>query len=106
MFECKPTQTPAETMVKLMKPAEENEWDKNNNVSIPYREAVGCMMYLMLCTRPDIAAAITKVAQFASNYDGTHWTVVKWIYRYIKGTLHYVLALGNVSKMNSQGITL
>ena len=35
--------------------------------SIPYREAVGCLMYAMVLTRPDIAFAVSRVAKFTSK---------------------------------------
>ena len=51
-------------------------------------------MYLMLATRPDISAALNKVAQFSTNYDSTHWTAIKRIFRYLRGTSDITLTLG------------
>src|SRR4051794_20580211 len=55
-------------------------------------------MYLMLSSRPDISAAINKVAQFSCSYDNTHWTAVKRIIRYVKGTIDFALELGGLSR--------
>ncbi|KAL2650316.1 hypothetical protein R1flu_018444 [Riccia fluitans] len=58
---------------------------------IPYESAVGSLMYLMVCTRPDIAYALGKVSKYNANPRKVHWKVVKWILRYIKGTMGYGL---------------
>ena len=45
--------------------------------NVPYREAVGALMYAMLGTRPDISFAVTMVSKFSSNPGLTHWEAVK-----------------------------
>ena len=44
-------------------------------------------MYAMLKTRPDLAFAVFVVSRYASNPNESHWSAVKRIFRYIKGTL-------------------
>jgi ATP-binding cassette subfamily B (MDR/TAP) protein 1 len=34
---------------------------------VPYASAVGSLMYAMVCTRPDIAHAVSVVSRFLSN---------------------------------------
>ncbi|KAL2611475.1 hypothetical protein R1flu_023167 [Riccia fluitans] len=48
-------------------------------------------MYLMVCTRPDIAYALGKVSKYNANLGKVHWEAVKWILRYIKDTMGYGL---------------
>lgn len=62
--------------------------------NVPYREAVGSLMYAAMGTRPDIAFATSTVAQFSGNPGWTHWEAVKRIYRYLKGTRDLVLTYG------------
>ena len=59
--------------------------------STKYREAIGCMIYAMTCTRHDITWIVTKVAQYSQNPTGDHWTAVKHVFGYLKGTLDYKL---------------
>ena len=70
--DCKPCYTPAE-VEQLVKS------DGMSVIKYPYQEAVGSMMYLMLCTRPDIANAVGCVAKYCESYDSTHWIAVKII---------------------------
>mgnify|MGYP001763361097 CR=1 FL=1 len=53
---------------------------------VPYRNAVGCLMYLMVGTRPDLAAAVGVLSQFAADPCPTHWQALKRVFRYIQGT--------------------
>ena len=57
----------------------------------PYASAMGCLMYAMVCTRPDLAQAISAISKFLSNPGRSHWDAVKWIFRYLRGTTNYGL---------------
>ena len=58
---------------------------------IPYREAIGSLLYLSTMTRPDIAAAVSEVCRFAADPGLRHWHAVQHIFRYIQGTINFVL---------------
>ena len=51
---------------------------------IPYREAVGSLMYAVVRTQPDIAYAVSYLARFMANPGRTHWEAVKRVIRYLK----------------------
>nr|GEX41313.1 retrovirus-related Pol polyprotein from transposon TNT 1-94 [Tanacetum cinerariifolium] len=53
---------------------------------VPYVNAVGSLMYLMVCTRPDIAHAVSIVSRYLVNPGKNHWEAVKWILKYLRGT--------------------
>jgi hypothetical protein len=52
----------------------------------PYRELVGSLMYLMVCTRPDIAFAISQLSRYTSNHGSGHWSALMHVIRYVKGS--------------------
>ncbi|KAH9734849.1 Integrase catalytic domain-containing protein [Citrus sinensis] len=58
---------------------------------VPYAEAVGSLMYAMLCTRPDICFAVRRISRYQSNPGPKHWTAVKYIMKYLKITKNYIL---------------
>ena len=53
---------------------------------IPYRNAIGSLMYLAVCTRPDIAAAVSSLSRFNRNPGMAHWEGVQHVLRYLQGT--------------------
>ena len=62
-------------------------------VSVPYRECVGRLIYLMRTTRPDIAFAVSVVSRFLHNPGHLHWNAVKRILRYLRGTKGFELKI-------------
>ncbi|KAL1194905.1 Retrovirus-related Pol polyprotein from transposon TNT 1-94 [Cardamine amara subsp. amara] len=62
---------------------------------VPYASAVGCLMYAMVCTRPDLAQAVSQVNKYMSNPGRQHWEAVKWILRYLRGKTNYGLMFGD-----------
>jgi hypothetical protein len=62
--------------------------------NVPYASAVGSLMYAMVCTRPDIAHAVSTVSRFMSNPRRPHWEAVKLILRYLWGSTNLKLCFG------------
>jgi hypothetical protein len=91
----KPCSTPMDPSAPLLKsqsPSKLEDVIKMRNV--PYREAVGSLMYAAMGTRPDIAFATSTVAQFLENPGWAHWEAVKRIFRYLLGTKKLELTYG------------
>jgi transposase InsO family protein len=91
----KPSAIPIDPSVPLSKsqsPSKLEDIAKMKNV--PYREAVGSLMYAAMGTRPDIAFATSTVAQFSDNPGWVHWEAVKKIFRYLLGTKKLELVYG------------
>nr|GEX39494.1 zinc finger, CCHC-type [Tanacetum cinerariifolium] len=60
--------TPMDTSEKLM---------PNNGQSVSqleYSRVIGCLMYAMTCTMPDITFAMGKISRYTSNSGTQHWT--------------------------------
>lgn len=92
MEDCKPVAAPSDHNQKLsisMSPKTQEQMDAMKN--IPYQEAVGSLLYLAQGTRPDISFAVNDVSRFNSNFGETHWSAVKRIMRYVKGTMNMKL---------------
>ncbi|XP_046750287.1 secreted RxLR effector protein 161-like [Diprion similis] len=57
--------------------------------SVPYREAVGSLMFLAIVSRPDISFAVNNASKFLNNHDSNHWRAVKRIFAYLLGTANF-----------------
>jgi hypothetical protein len=87
LSDVKSTKTPFDpgcSLSKEMCPVTEEE--KTLASKQPYRELVGSLMYLMVCTRPDIAFAICQLSRYGSNHGSGHWSALMHVIRYVKGT--------------------
>ena len=60
----------------------------------PYAEAVGALMYLSVCTRPDICHAVAVMARHMMHPTKEHWSLVKGIFQYLSGTREWGLTYG------------
>ncbi|GJS28021.1 zinc finger, CCHC-type containing protein [Tanacetum coccineum] len=72
-FDCTPVSTPMATSEKLI---------PNNGQAVSQLDSsrvIGCLMYVMTCTRPDIAFAVGKLSRYTSNYGTQHWQAIQQI---------------------------
>ena len=72
------------------------EQDKEEMKSVPYLQGVGALLYLAIATRPDISFAVGVLARYSHNPGPAHWTAVKHLFRYLKGTLDLALTYAPV----------
>ena len=63
------------------------EQEMEDMLSVPYSSAIGSIMYIMICTRPNLTHSISLLSKYMSNLGKEHWEALKWLLKYIKGTL-------------------
>lgn len=86
---CKSVATPMGAHFRLRSATEEEVRLQSDTMrTVPYQSAVGSLMYSMIGTRPDLAYSVGLVCRFMSKPLKEHWQAVKWILRYIKGSLN------------------
>ncbi|CAI7851180.1 unnamed protein product [Closterium sp. NIES-53] len=87
-----PQPTPLSTGHSLSAPPS----DEFIEPSGPYPDLVGCLMYLMTCTRPDLAYPLSLLARKVSpgRHRKAHWDGAKRVLRYLCSTPGMGLVLG------------
>ncbi|CAI7864310.1 unnamed protein product [Closterium sp. NIES-54] len=70
--------------------------DESVEPSGPYPELIGCLMYLMTCTRPDLACPLSILARYVApgRHRPEHMAAAKRVLRYLCSTLGLGLVLG------------
>ncbi|KAJ1299023.1 hypothetical protein BS78_01G499800 [Paspalum vaginatum] len=63
-----------------------NDYELEQMKSVPYTFALGSIMYVQVCTRPDLALATGLLGRFQSNLGKAHWKAIKRTLRYMQGT--------------------
>ncbi|CAI7855311.1 unnamed protein product [Closterium sp. NIES-54] len=79
-----PQPTPLSTSHLLSAPPS----DESVEPSGPYPELVGCLIYLMTCTRPDLAYPLCLLARYVApdRHRKVHWDAAKRVLRYLCST--------------------
>jgi hypothetical protein len=62
--------------------------------TVPYREAIGSLMYASVATHPDISFAVSTLSQLLDNPGRAHWDAMKCVLRYLSGTRDFELTYG------------
>ena len=83
MADSRPTSTP---QIAYQQSSSIETTQTPNKPTFPYREAVGALIYLSSCTRPDISVAVNRAARRCANPSSSDVIAVKRIMRYLAGT--------------------
>jgi len=81
MSDCKSVSTPLATKLNY-ELLNSDEW-----YDAPCRNLVGCLMYVMLCTRPDLVTAVNILSRYMNKNNAELWICLKRILRYLKGNI-------------------
>ena len=87
MQDCKPISTPLETGKKFDARSED---DEPADLKL-YQAAIGSLNYAAVVSRPDLSVAVGMLSQHMVSPSAEHWSGVKRVLRYVKGTLDYGL---------------
>lgn len=103
MMDAKVASTPCDpTLDRAIATTEPVENMKNNGPPFPYREAVGALNYLAITTRPDIAYAVNRFAQFNNCPSPHNIKQLKAKFKYLKGTRDVGIIYKQSSKLTVQ----
>jgi hypothetical protein len=91
MHECKLVKVPITVGVKLSVDQCPKTPEEEDMSRVPYASVVGSLMYAMVCTRLDIAHVVRFLSRYMSKPGREHWTTVKRVFRYLRGTTSYGL---------------
>ena len=97
MADCHCVSTPLEPGTKWTSDAAVTE------SNFPYQELVGCLMYLAVSTRPDIAYVTNCLARYVSSPSSNHVAVAKRVLKYLHGTKSVGILLGDSSPSFLEG---
>ena len=104
MSHCTPVSTPLPPGTSLSVedcPTTPQEVDEMK--SVPYREALGSLMWLQVATHPDLSYTVNILSRFAHNPGRTHWNAMKHTLAYVKSTLNYGITYKGGEPLNPVG---
>lgn len=61
---------------------------KKHDFHVPFREAVGSLIFIATIFRSDIAYIINHLSRYMNNHNNSHWQAVKRIFRYFINIIH------------------
>lgn len=85
MSDCNPVSTPLECQVDY------TELNSCETTEVPCRNLIGCLMYIMVCTRPDLSFSINLLSRFTNKNNRKLWSYLKRVLRYLKGSMNFKL---------------
>ena len=98
MKDCRPVVTPGDYNDKLSSLTPPSDEERALMKGVPFKEAIGSLLYAAVTCRPDISFIVTKLAQHGLDPSPAAWATVKRVFRYLKGTKDQGLALGMVDQ--------
>ena len=89
MGDAKGKSVPMQSSIQLTRDGEPLDRER-----YPYSELVGSLLYLSVCTRPDITNAVGALARYSAAPTKAHWEAATTVLRYLGGTRQYGLKYG------------
>ena len=96
--QAKPKKVPLSPATKLTKAGEPMD-----QTDVSYSEIIGSLMYLSVCTRPDVSQSVGALARYMANPTEDHLAAAKHVLAYISGTRDFGLFYGGTDLLEIQG---
>ena len=81
MADCKTISTPLESKLDYA------ALNSDEKCDAPCRNLIGCLMYLMICTRPDLSTTVNILSRYSNKNNKALWQCLKRVLRYLKGSI-------------------
>ena len=88
---------------KTMHPTTSEKVQRMNR--IPYISIIGSLMYVMLCTRLNIALVVSVTSRYQSNPSEEHLIAMKNIFKYLRRTKNLFLIFRGDSELQIEDYT-
>jgi len=66
----------------------------------PCRNLIGSLMYVMICTRPDLSAVVNILSRYSNKNNRELWCYLKRVLRYLKGSINNKLTYRKTNFQN------
>jgi hypothetical protein len=95
LSDAKTKNIPLSPSIKLSK----DEGEPLSTTDYDYGNLIGSLLYLSVCTRPDIAQAVGVLSKYMATPTTVHWHAANDVLRYLAGTKSYGINYGDASEI-------
>jgi len=67
---------------------------------VPYASVFGYLMYIQVCTRPDISFVVNMWGRFSSNPRWAYWVDANKVMRYLQRSKDFMLVYKKVDNLD------
>ena len=76
--------------------------EKEEMLTVPYRQVIGSLRHLEQWTRPDLSTALNILSSFQSNPGKAHWSELKRLLHYVRETRNLAIHYGEHANPNAE----
>ena len=87
MYDCNAVSTSLSTKLNY------TDWNSNEKYEAPCKNLIGCLMYIMVCARPDLCRSINILSRYSNKNNKELWQCLKRVLRYLKGSMNLKLSI-------------
>jgi len=98
LSDCHPVHLPMDPNYPFLRDEDAAKLAPVNDLSTAYPKIIGELLYLSLCTCPDITHAVQHLSQFISHPTPRLYAAAKHILHYLAGTMNHQLHYGNPTR--------